>query len=142
MKALIASAIATLISGGTHTIVSSAIKYEDDSKILTLENKLKNVPVITVEITEPLAKTPFDSMFYFEKGKLEGLSLCPKLHEKAFHKLNMTVTSNGHMVLDRANNRYMIPIKNSNPDSINMLNDSLEEPFNVPKGEIKVKPGK
>ena len=140
MKTLIASAIATLISGGTHTLVSSAIKYEDNEKILNLENKLKNVPVTTV--FEPCIDTPCDSAFYFEKGKIEGLSLCPKLHEKAFHKLNMTVISNGHMVLDRANNRYMIPIKNGNPDSINMLNDSLEEPFSVPKGEIKVKPGK
>ena len=80
MKALISCAIATLISGGTHTIVSSAIKYEDDSKILTLENKLKNVPA--PKVVGPCINVPCDSIFYFEKGKIEGLKLCPKHKQK------------------------------------------------------------
>jgi len=121
------------------TSIKNDNKIESNSKDLVIK-ALKNVPVPSIAKFETVQPTSYDSIFYFEKGKIEGLKLCPKYKEKPFRKPSIIVKTNGHMVLDRSRNVYKIPIKNCNPDSVNMLNDSVEEPINIIKGDIKMKP--
>lgn len=87
--------------------------------------------------------TPVKPIIFYDTVMVhDTITQIEKHLKERFKKPSMTVTSTGHMVLDRTKGVYRIPIKNDNPDSVNMLNDSLDEPINIKVDPIRVEPQK
>lgn len=117
------------------TVSGAGMQNKADSKINEFRiDSLENlIPVrgimkeVEPVVSLPLPCYPCDSIGLFELGFHAGLQHCEKPKKAVFKKPKVLISSNGPAVLDKDNMQYKFPIRNSNPDSVQLINDTVTD---------------